>query len=290
MASANNITEMIHSIVQLTHIGICFYDLDNFYRYLDTGEREYSGHYCEYCRRVKLLPGGQKACDGCDRGEAVRLAAEYGKMFFYRCHAGLCELILPVFDNGALKGIILLGQCRITGEELAPPALKSISQKGGDPDTFRRLYGELPECEPSSLLSCGRILQLFFEEKALRANTFGAAGKSPSDISLPVTERIKNYIDYHYREGITSGQLSALFYIEGSYLARKFKARYGLTPTEYIAKVRIDDAKRLLSSTEIAVSSIAINVGYQDPNYFYRVFEKRTGMRPSEYRRKMKGE
>lgn len=290
MSSTNSITEMINSIRQLTHIGICFYDLDNFYSYLDTGEREYSGHYCEYCRRIKLLSGGQKACDSCDKGEVVKLAAEYGKLFFYRCHAGLCELILPVFDNGTIKGIILLGQCKITGEELTFETMKSISQKGGNPDIFKKLYNELPECDKSSLLSCGKILQLFFEEKSLKANTFNAFGKNLSDITLPVTERIKNYIDFHYRESITSKTLSSLFYIEGSYLSRKFKQTYGLTPTEYITKVRIYDAKRLLSSTEISVSSIAINVGYQDPNYFYRVFEKTTGMRPTEYRFKMKNE
>lgn len=284
MASANNITDMINSIRQLAHIGICFYDFDNFYRYLDTGEKEYSGHYCDYCKGIKLLSGGQKACDSCDRGETVKLAAEYEKPFFYRCHAGLCELILPISDESNMKGIIFLGQCRMEGEELSPEILKSIAQKGGNPESFIHLYQNLPESNASALLACGRILQLFFEEKSSKIHPFSSNGKDISDMKLPLAERIRNYIEYHYKEDLTAGRICSVFYIEGSYLSRLFRKAYGLTPTDYIRKVRIDASKRLLVSTNISVSSIAMNVGFQDPNYFYKVFEKQTGMRPSEYR------
>ncbi len=56
----------------------------------------------------------------------------------------------------------------------------------------------------------------------------------------------------------------------------------GLTPTDYLAHVRIQQASRLLSAGVRPIASVAAAVGIPDQNYFARVFRRRTGRSPSE--------
>ena len=69
------------------------------------------------------------------------------------------------------------------------------------------------------------------------------------------------------------------------YVSRLFKEELGLTFIEYLTKIRIDAAKRLLLETNMTVSEISDLVGYQDPSYFTKVFKKREGVTPTQFRR-----
>ena len=69
------------------------------------------------------------------------------------------------------------------------------------------------------------------------------------------------------------------------YLSRLFKAYKGLTPSQYIQNIRLNNAKELLTAyPNITSKDIAGMVGYQDPLYFSKIFKKNTGIYPSEYR------
>ena len=57
---------------------------------------------------------------------------------------------------------------------------------------------------------------------------------------------------------------------------------------EYLAKVRIEEAKRLLESTQWTTTRIAFEVGYSDQSYFCKVFKKSEGIPSSDYRKRMK--
>ena len=55
---------------------------------------------------------------------------------------------------------------------------------------------------------------------------------------------------------------------------------------EYVHEVRIDEARRILESSSIAVDDVGFSVGYQDPTFFRRLFKRKTGLTPAAYRRK----
>ena len=67
------------------------------------------------------------------------------------------------------------------------------------------------------------------------------------------------------------------------------KQSTGRSVGAWIDIVRIQRAKRLLSSTDLSIIDIATSVGVEDQSYFSRLFKKEAGITPSAYRKKMHG-
>lgn len=77
--------------------------------------------------------------------------------------------------------------------------------------------------------------------------------------------------------------------ISENYLSRLVKQSTGRSVGAWIDIVRIQRAKRLLSSTDLSIIDIAASVGVEDQSYFSRLFKKETGTTPSFFRKKMQG-
>jgi transcriptional regulator GlxA family with amidase domain len=69
-------------------------------------------------------------------------------------------------------------------------------------------------------------------------------------------------------------------------LFQLFKQNTGLTPNDYLQRLRIAKARELLTTTSQSVTEIAFAAGFASSQYFSRVFRKYTGQMPSEYRRR----
>lgn len=69
---------------------------------------------------------------------------------------------------------------------------------------------------------------------------------------------------------------------------RRFAAATGLSPIDYVQRLRIEDAKRRLERTEAPVDEISWRVGYEDPAFFRRLFKRTTGMAPGAYRKRFR--
>ncbi len=99
-----------------------------------------------------------------------------------------------------------------------------------------------------------------------------------------------NYIHAHVSENITLSDLCAVCRgISPQYLCRLFKRYMEMRPVEYIRKVRISRAKKLLSNTDLTVQEVAAKCGFESPTYFYRCWNKTEKESPAEYRRGHKG-
>ncbi len=281
----NEITELISSFKTLMGVGICFYDTERFFGYHTTGKKENTGHYCEFCNCAKLLEGGRAACDKCHRNECTELAKSYRSPFFYKCHLGICELVVPVIKSEKLIGLIFIGQCRIEGEDASREVCEGAMALGGNPEIFLSLYNDLPIIKRSDMLAVGNLFTLYFSKLGDSIDFFGKSGISmATDATL--SKKIANHIEYNYSREISTKTISEQFYLSESHISRVFKKEMKLSITDYIRKVRIEHAGRLLSATSIPINSIALNVGYHDANYFSRIFTKETGLSPSKYRNK----
>lgn len=69
-------------------------------------------------------------------------------------------------------------------------------------------------------------------------------------------------------------------------LLRRFRKATGQTPVEYIQTLRIEEAKQMLETTDLAIEDIAAEVGYTEPSSFRNAFRRHVGLSASIYRRK----
>ncbi|SFL52291.1 two component transcriptional regulator, AraC family [Gracilibacillus orientalis] len=99
--------------------------------------------------------------------------------------------------------------------------------------------------------------------------------------------QIKKYIHSHYDQSITLKSIANKFYMNPVYMGQLFKKTYGVYFKDYILKVRMDEAKKLLRTTDLKVYEVAENVGFNNPDYFVTQFEKIVKTTPSQYRKKL---
>ncbi|HUH38436.1 MAG TPA: helix-turn-helix domain-containing protein [Spongiibacteraceae bacterium] len=65
---------------------------------------------------------------------------------------------------------------------------------------------------------------------------------------------------------------------------RRFKSATGMTPTQYVQQLRIEESKLYLTETKIPVDEIGFKVGYEEPSFFRRLFKRSTGVSPRQFR------
>jgi two-component system response regulator YesN len=112
----------------------------------------------------------------------------------------------------------------------------------------------------------------------------GTALWHPTPGVLRTVEQGKRYIIQHMREEITLEKVAREVALTPYYFGKIFSRVTGQTVMDYLARVRIDQAKLLLTNPEVSIKEACYSVGYSDPNYFSRVFKKVTGQTPSEFR------
>lgn len=122
--------------------------------------------------------------------------------------------------------------------------------------------------------------------------------KEPSDRSLrPLPSRRLDALDAFKLKAIhavqehwadpTYGieQIASEVGLHRSAFSRKFHATFGLFPSNYLLRWRVQNALNQLRDSDLAIAEVARACGWDDANYFARCIGKATGMSPSEFRR-----
>lgn len=76
------------------------------------------------------------------------------------------------------------------------------------------------------------------------------------------------------------------YYVSSTKLYRDFRDYTGMTFNQFVLLVRVNEAKKMLSNTDLTVNEIALKLGFKDPTYFFPFFKKYTGMSPREYEKR----
>ncbi len=104
---------------------------------------------------------------------------------------------------------------------------------------------------------------------------------------LPIITKITDYVERHFNEmdlGLNS--IAEKYSWSLAHLSRVFKREMGITFMEFLIKVRMREAIKLLTKTDMRIYEIAEKVGYQSQHYFCARFKKIFGIAPTEYRDK----
>jgi AraC-like DNA-binding protein len=102
-----------------------------------------------------------------------------------------------------------------------------------------------------------------------------------------ILPQLIKYIQEHLQQKIDLKSLSELACMSGSTFYRYVKKATGLSPQELILRERIKYAKSLLSKSNLLITEVAYDAGFEDPNYFTRAFKKTEGLTPKQYQQKV---
>jgi transcriptional regulator GlxA family with amidase domain len=99
--------------------------------------------------------------------------------------------------------------------------------------------------------------------------------------------RVIEYINENLHTRIRAPRLHALASLSHSQFSEKFVECFGVNVTGYIRLQRLRRARRLLQSTSLTVTQIALQTGFQSSSFFSTVFRKHTGLSPVRFRKAM---
>ena len=155
--------------------------------------------------------------------------------------------------------------CRTADENVCKPLLASFDGLDNETDG----------------LICTGNLYLFFG-RLIREQYAGAESEKRSEKAI-LDDMIKYADDNFMRPQLTLNEISRIFHINKSYLARVFKAKTNVTVSHYILMLRINKACKLLRGHDLSVKTVAYSVGFTDALYFSKKFKEVIGVPPSDF-------
>ncbi len=105
-----------------------------------------------------------------------------------------------------------------------------------------------------------------------------------------VEKEMVSYIQQNYTGTISLKEFGEQFHLSEKYISRYFKEHFHITLSQYVTYLRLEHAKQLLQDTDIPVTEVAMQSGYQNVSYFIRSFKKTYEISPLKYRNNMLAE
>ena len=263
-------------------------DIENYIAYLNAnglwitvhgqgidGLLEHNIHRNPYCALVKTDAAAWQRCKQ-HQQKVFRGCGQ--ECFFGMCYAGMEEYVFFVNDKtfvsvsgyGIHKEKASERIHRLTQEyflketELLHVYENSLKHKEEDPAQLAVLVR--PLCHMLQLLQ----LQT--------ANAPITATKSA------VFDSIRAYVQFHFMQDISIADIAQACACSQSTVSHLFRQYTGEPVKKYIAGLRMAQAKKLLETSDLPVSTVAQMCGFSNINYFPTAFKKQTGVSPTEYR------
>ena len=137
----------------------------------------------------------------------------------------------------------------------------------------------IPDRRPSTELSLCSLLYGLFSILCSQ----DASPRTPRDY----VARTSDYIRANYALPISIESIASMLGIDRRYLSRIFLRETGVTPKEFLVRVRLNRAAELLETSSCTVTETARSVGYDDVYNFSKIFKKKYGISPAHYRQRL---
>jgi len=216
-------------------------------------------HRSAFCQSVK-----QRANERCKEHCRRKIIPKVGEGVVIKemtCHAGAVELWLPVWRHHQLMVIAQLGQYG-SGQRRRGVVLKQVTtSQRDDLQTFGRIFQRW-------LTGIDRAL-----ERACRPVESNRAAQ------------IKHYLAENLKTSPLLKDLAQHLHLSTSRVGHVVREELGMGFSQARERARLDRAQHLLIETNLKISSVASESGFNDVDYFYRRFHRAFGVTPSIYRR-----
>ena len=238
----------------------------------------------DFCDRVSTTPSGCAACREAEQRAQASAAHSLTTRQIY-CYAGLTVVAAPVIVGGRHAATLLSGQIfrRDPTERDFQMVLKMFAEPFSADwiKKTRKAYFETPVLTAERFHAATQLLEVFAQYLADVASR-QAIASAESD-PQPVASA-KAFVQSHVEEPITLAQVVEHVNVSRFYFCKLFKKATGITLTEYVARVRIERAKTLLSDPQSRISEVVFASGFGSIPRFNSVFKRFVGMPPTEYR------
>jgi len=118
---------------------------------------------------------------------------------------------------------------------------------------------------------------------------FGRKKENNSDTGRLYVDNAIKFIQNNYTADCSVNSVAQNLNIDRTYIYKLFRKYVGMSPTDYIEKLRISRACELLRASDVPLSKIAEMVGYRDQYHFSRMFKSRMGVAPRSYSQEHSG-
>jgi AraC-like DNA-binding protein len=127
------------------------------------------------------------------------------------------------------------------------------------------------------------ILLLIYRDVKTLSGTTGHHKRELQSRQRKLVVKAKKYIDKNFKAPIHLEDVAMELQVSPFYLSRLFSRNSDFSLVEYLTKVRLNEAEKLLLDGRYNVNDIAQMVGYENGNYFSKVFKKHFGISPSKF-------
>lgn len=218
----------------------------------------YNSHTNAYCVMAKSVNHNKCILNQKD----ILSKCRKGQPLCNICHAGVCEYIYPIRKNNNMVGFVAVSGYRQKKTEdnliLNYRLWKSVLSKDVPVNLFSAVIPPL----------CIMLEQLLTKHSRL-------SGSEYSQILQFLNE---------YHTNVTLSDLAKHFGRSKSHISHLFKKENGMTIRAYCNRLKLGDAKKLLLTTDLPITEIAFNIGFNDTSYFISLFRKEFGITPLQYR------
>lgn len=240
--------------------------------------------YCLFAKRKR------EVWDRCIRNQdKIVCKLQKDGAFCGMCYLGVEEYVFPILALQEVVGFVSVGGYGVLREKAIERIRRAALEYGFDAEELLSHYDadlshKIPDCRYVSTLveplcSMLALLYLKYGGKERRSFSFG---------NNYIYAHILSYITKNLSSKITIDDLCALCHCSRSHISHLFTQKTGMGLCEYVNRMRCDAAKQYLLTTEMRVSDIAYDVGFEDSNYFSTVFSKYVGLSPRAFRSSVK--
>jgi len=142
--------------------------------------------------------------------------------------------------------------------------------------------------EDVCLLEIRKIYKLIAHVLGGTGTGLPAGRRAAKHKSRVAVDLLIDYMDWRYQEEITLETLADLVQLDPSYLVRVFKQHKNTTPFGYLRDLRLKAAASYLSGSDLPISAIVQESGFNSVHYFTRLFKQHYGQSPAEWRKQLK--
>lgn len=226
-------------------------------------------HLNPFCRAVKESAACVRRCQADDLYGVPATAMKQREPFLKICHAGVCELVVPIFDYGRYASAFLIGPVRQEGATCPYPQVRSH-------------FDALPDYDVEAF---GTVQKIF-------APIRRCLSLADSQVELPergtdsrIAEALR-LMRNRFREPLTAYGMAKRVNLSTSRFVHLFREEAGAPFSVRLREIRMAHAQRLLAGTRFDMASVAAECGFANQNYFATVFRAAIGLTPTAYRKR----